>query len=86
MWLMCSAVCAWVLPKQQDVQKEEVKEDVACRGQNVVLESESSRFKYRLKQLKVSKQFTHTLLASVFSIPDYSKDCVNVHIITEEHW
>lgn len=49
------------------------------------LESESSRFQYRFKQLKVSKQFTHTLLASVFYILDYSEDCVNVHIITEEH-
>lgn len=71
-WLMCSAVPKFC-PKQGIIQKEEVEEEVGCRGQEVALESGSSIFKARLDQLKVPKQFTQTLLAS-FSCIDCSED------------
>lgn len=77
-WLMCCAVPEFC-PKQGSIQKEEVKEDVGCRGQEVALESGSSMFKARLDQLRVPRQFTQTLLAS-FSYIDRSED--KLHLCT----
>lgn len=71
-WLMCGAVPKFC-PKQGIIQKEEVKEEVGCRGQEVALESGSSISKARLDQLRVPKQFTQTLWAS-FSCIDCSED------------
>lgn len=71
-WLTCSAVPEFC-PKQGSIQKEEVKEDVKCRGQEVALDSGSSIFKARPDQLRVPKQFTQTLLAS-FSCINCSED------------
>lgn len=84
-WLIC--VGLWLgSTKQWGVWKEELKEGVGYRGQNVALESESSRFKSRFKQMKVPKQFTQTPLASVSYILDCPGDRVNVYSVpAEEH-
>lgn len=50
-WLMGSAI-----PEQGGIWKEEVKKDVGRGGHGV--ESGGSRFKSRLYQLRVPKQFT----------------------------
>lgn len=52
-------VALWLSSTMQGgVQKEGLEEDVGRRVQNMDLESEGSRFKSRLKQLKAPKQFT----------------------------